>query len=73
MPESEVRKLDEKMKKGIVKRQVAKFSIIDSRVRDVIKNALKENGYDIELKPIIQEGSHYYLGDEFKVFEEELY
>ena len=56
---------------GTVRRQLAKFAIIDPNVRDIIKNALKDNGYDIELKPIIQEGSHFCIGDEFKVFRKE--
>ncbi|MEG0133547.1 MAG: hypothetical protein RR782_05370 [Clostridium sp.] len=63
--------MEEKINQGIVKIQVSEFIIIDSNVRDIIKNALRTNGYDIELKPIIQEGSRWYFGDEFKVFRKE--
>ncbi|MEW9093952.1 MAG: hypothetical protein AB2417_02620 [Clostridiaceae bacterium] len=56
---------------GTARRQVSEFTIVDPNVRDIITNALKSNGYDIELKPIIQEGSHFYIGDEFKVFRKE--
>jgi hypothetical protein len=56
---------------GTVRTQVAKFVIMDPNIRNIVKNALKDNGYDIEMKPIIQEGSHFYIGDKFKVLRKE--
>ncbi|MEW8955599.1 hypothetical protein [Clostridium sp.] len=55
---------------GTVRRQVSEFAITDPNVKDIVINVLKDNGYDIELKPIIQD-PHFYIGDVFKVFRKE--
>lgn len=56
---------------GTVKTQISEFTIIDGAIAGIIKDALKQQGFDLEVKPIIDVSTRFFIGEEFKVFRTE--
>jgi hypothetical protein len=56
---------------GTIKTQVSEFTIRgDGEISRIIKDALKNQGFDLELKPIL-DNNNFFVGEEFKVFRTE--
>ena len=70
MSESEV-VIVENNKQGTIKRLVSEFVLKDGDVSSIIKNALKEKGYDIETKPMQSGPMGFFIGEELKIFKSE--
>jgi hypothetical protein len=56
---------------GIIKTQISEFTIRDNEIARIIKDALKQQGFDLEVKPIIDVSTQFFTGEEFKVFRTE--
>jgi hypothetical protein len=54
-------------KVGTIKTQVSEFTIRDGEISRIIKDALKNQGFDLEVKPIL-DNNNFFVGEEFKAF-----
>jgi hypothetical protein len=52
---------------GTIKILTSEFTITDDRVSRIIKNVLKQEGFELEIKPILNK-DRFIIGEEFKVF-----
>ncbi|AGK95388.1 hypothetical protein [Clostridium pasteurianum] len=56
---------------GTIKTQISEFTIRDNEIARIIKDALKQQGFDLEVKPVIDVSTQFFIGEEFKVFRTE--
>lgn len=54
-----------------IRRQVTKFTIMNMNIANTIRNSLITDGFDLDIKPVFQNGTGYPAGEEFTVFEVE--
>ena len=62
--------MNETIPKGTIKTLVDTFFIKDMNVSNIIKNELRDKGFDLIVKPRVDTGTNFFIGEEIEVFSE---